>query len=160
MYFNETKSKYVQYMDINKYLVKWLQCIALVMIHIIIQHCSRWMIHMCTLQTVFIIEPDRCSKEGPAESLLHTAGVDQSGTGAALQSRQEVLQGLWLTVQHWCQFSQDPSVAHLPHWIQRTELDFLMTLSSPVRSHSRSLTAMLLLQQTPLYRMADATTES
>ena len=42
--------------------------------------------------TVFIVEPDSSRKEGPEESLLHTARVDQSVSEAALQSRQSVLQ--------------------------------------------------------------------
>ena len=40
------------------------------------------------------VQPGSSRKEGPAESLLHTARMDQSVTDAALQSRQGVLQGV------------------------------------------------------------------
>ena len=41
-----------------------------------------------------LYKTDSSRKEGPAESLLQTARMDQSVTEAALQSRQGVLQGV------------------------------------------------------------------
>ena len=73
------------------------------------------MVDMCTVLTVFIVEPDNSRKEGPVAFLLHIASMDQSVTEAALQSRQGVLQGESLMVQHKCQSSWDPSVTHLLH---------------------------------------------
>ncbi|KAK7925990.1 hypothetical protein WMY93_008300 [Mugilogobius chulae] len=59
----------------------------------------------------------------------HIARVNQSITAAALQSRQDVLQGVRLMVQHRCESSQDPPVPTScteSRGQPRTELDFVM----------------------------------
>ena len=80
---------------------------------------------------LLVVQSDSSRKKGSAESLLYTARVYQSFTEAALQSRESVLQGVVLMVQHRHEFGQGTPVPHLLFRGQpRTELDLLMILSS------------------------------
>ena len=73
------------------------------------------MMDMCAVLIAFIVEPDSSKKGGRVKFLLHIVRLDQPVTEAALQNRQDALQGVLLMVQHRWQFSHDPSVTHLLH---------------------------------------------